>query len=103
MHLVFFTENAKLFKSLPEDGLVRRGHDDPLYRTVGLAVLDRRDDLLHEGQVEGVGGRAVEADDGDAAGGVLLGRDEGGGGHAQSTPDVAVPDIATQECGDRGC
>ena len=53
---------------------MRRGHDDPLHRAVGLAVLDRRDDLLHEGQVEGVGGRAVEADDGDSAGGVLLAR-----------------------------
>ena len=76
---------------------MRRGHDDPLHRAVGLAVLDRRDDLLHEGQVEGVGGRTVEADNGDAAGGVLLGRDEGR--HAQSGgTNVATPGAAaTQE------
>ena len=82
-------------QALPEDGLVRRGHDDPLHRTVALAVLNRRYDLLHEGEREGVGRRPVEAEDGDAAGGVLLGRDEGRRVPALRGA-VQVPGAATQ-------
>ena len=96
--------SRQVIRNLPEDGLVGRGHDDALDRAVGLAVLDRRDDLLHEGQVEGVGRRPVEADDRDAAGGVLLRRDEGGGRHPQSAvPDEAGPSAAAaQERGGHG-
>ena len=95
-HFITAEKNANQ-GSLPEYGLVRRGHDDSLDCTVGLAVLDRGDDLLHEREAEGVGGRTVEADNGDAAGGVLLGRD-----HGRRHPQLAVPGAVTQEGGGRG-